>query len=485
MIIGATKTLRDAVELINENAQGIVFIVREKRKLAGVLTDGDIRRYLLAGGTLDIPVRDIMKQGFVACPVETPAEELASLLSDRIRHIPLIDDQGCVVDYACRHHLRRIPVMEPFLGGNELAYVIDCIKTNWISSQGKYVTEFERKLAEILGASNASAVSSGTAALHLALLTLEIGPGDEVIVPDLTFAASANTVIHTGGSPVFVDVSPHTWTMDPDEIEKAITPRTKAIMAVHLYGHPCDMDPIMAIARKHDLLVIEDCAEALGAAYKGSPVGLIGDAGCFSFFGNKLITTGEGGMVLFKESKHAERVKIFRDHGMSADKRYWHVEVGYNYRMTNLQAAVGVAQLERFDLILDRKLTLVELYEKAFASCSGITLPPKTPWARNIFWLYTILIDEGDYGSRDDVIRKFLLNGIETRPVFYPIHQMPPYSRFAKGCSFPNSEAISKKGLSLPSSGSVTQAQVDSISETLAQIRELRQIRGAVACIAG
>ena len=477
LIIGEKKSLREAVEAIDNNAQGIVFIVSDDNKISGVLTDGDIRRCLLKGVTLETPVWEAMKKDFVSCSVETPPEEVALLLSDKIRHIPLVDCQGRVVDYACRHQLRRIPIMEPNLAGNELAYVIDCIKTNWISSQGSYVAEFERKFSEIVGGGEALAVSSGTAALHLALVSLGVGSGDEVIVPDLTFAASANAVIHTGASPVFVDVSDHTWTIDPGKIEAAITEKTKAIMPVHLYGHPCDMDPIMAIAKKKNLLVVEDCAEALGAEYKGRAVGLFGDAGCFSFFGNKLITTGEGGMVLFKNSGNSDRVRILRDHGMSREKHYWQLEAGYNYRMTNLQAATGVAQLERFDVILDKKLSLMDLYQKALSRCPGITLPPKFPWAKNVFWLYTILLDENEYGQRDEVIRKFLLNGAETRPVFYPLHQMPPYSRFTKGQSFPVSDALSRTGLSLPSSASVTQEEVNSIAAILAQIRELKQIQ--------
>lgn len=478
LIISGNLHLRDAIYKINENAQGIVFVVDDDHKLCGILTDGDIRRALLHGQTLDVSVRETMNKNFIVRPVDTPNEELTKLLTDKIRHIPLIDSEGRPVDYACRQRLHTIPVMEPFLGGNELAYVIDCIKSNWISSQGKYVHTFEEKFAELLDGGTALAVSNGTVALHLALETLGIGPSDEVIVPDLTFAASVNAIIYTGATPVLVDVSRTTWNIDPAGLTKAITPKTKAIMVVHLYGHPADMDPISEVARRNNLLVIEDCAEALGAKYNGNPVGLIGDAGCFSFFGNKMITTGEGGMVVFKDRKYAEHAAILRDHGMSREKRYWHTEVGFNYRMTNLQAAVGVAQLEQFDSILRKKTDIAKIYKEAFTGCPGITLPPQEAWAMNVFWLYTILVDENVHGKRDDLIRKFLLNGIETRPVFYPIHKMPPYVKFTGNSAFPNSEGISRMGISLPSSITASRGDIEFVVDTLNKLLQMRGIAG-------
>ncbi len=479
MAIAEGKTLREAVVMIDRNAQGIVFVVDENGRLKGLLTDGDIRRSLLKGSTLEAKVSEVMNRRFTFRHVETPPEEITPLLNDHIRHIPLVDSEFRLVDYACLARLHRIPIAEPDLGGNELNYVVDCVKSNWISSKGKYVDQLEQMFGEIFEGRKAIAVSNGTAALHLALVALGVKTGDEVIVPDLTFAASANAVIHAGAIPVFVDISFSTWGLDPKEVEKAITPKTKAIMPVHLYGHPCDMDPILEIARQHHLLVIEDCAEALGAVYKGRLVGLLGDAACFSFFGNKMITTGEGGMVVFREDEQAERAKLLRDHGMSKDKRYWHLEVGYNYRLTNLQAAVGVAQLEQYKQFVDRKQAIANAYTSALRDCEGVTLPPAEPWAENAFWLYTILIDEGIFGRRDDLIRKFLLNGIECRPVFYPLHQMPPYQRYcSRKKNFPISERISSCGISLPSAVTLSDKEIEEICRVLLHVKEVKKIRG-------
>lgn len=470
MVIPQGSPLKDAIRAIDENAQGIVFAVDVDGSLSGVLTDGDIRRSFLKGCSLDTPVGDVMRVDFVSMPLDTPEEELMGLLSDRIRHIPLRDEHRRPVDYACRHRLRRIPVMEPVLAGNELAYVTDCIKSGWISSQGSYVQKFEKMFSVLMSGRESVAVCNGTVALHLALLSLGVGPGDEVIVPDLTFAATINSVLHAGATPVIVDVEPGTWAISPEGIEAAITSKTKAVLVVHLYGHPADMDKVMAVARRHGLFVVEDCAEAIGARYRGVPVGTIGDAGCFSFFGNKTVTTGEGGMVVLKQPAHAERARLLRDHGMSRDRKYWHTAVGYNYRMTNMQAAIGVAQLEVLPDILDRKLRLAGAYNRLLSGCGGTTLPPKMAWADPACWLYTITIDEEVYGPRDEVVGKLLLNGIETRPVFYPLHEMPPYAGYAGVREFPVSVGISRAGLSLPSSVSVSEKEAEEIACALLDI---------------
>ncbi|MBK6776482.1 MAG: DegT/DnrJ/EryC1/StrS family aminotransferase [Flavobacteriales bacterium] len=228
-------------------------------------------------------------------------------------------------------------------------------------------------------------------------------------------------------TPVIADVHPDTWTLDPAEVERLITPRTKAIMPVHLYGHPCHMDELMAIARKHKLFVVEDCAEALGALYKGKPVGSFGDAATFSFFGNKTITTGEGGMTLFRDPAVAERAIVLRDHGMDKQKRYWHQMVGYNYRMTNVQAAIGVAQLERLDEFVQAKRNLAAVYNAGLSGINGVTLPPEEEWAFNGFWLYSCILGESFGMQRDELMEKMMRNGVETRPLFYPLHEMPPY----------------------------------------------------------
>jgi perosamine synthetase len=303
----------------------------------------------------------------------------------------------------------------------------------------------------------------------LALLALDIGPGDEVIVPTLTFIATANAVTYTGACPVFVDSEPDTWNIDPNLIEEAITSRTKAIIPVHLYGHPANMDPILEIAARYGLAVIEDAAEAHGARYKGRRVGGIGDIGAFSFYGNKIITTGEGGMVVTNRADLAEKVRMLRDHGMSPERRYWHPVLGYNYRMTNLQAALGVAQMEKIDIILSTKQRIAQAYKERLREVPGITLPPEASWAQNVYWLYSILVDAEIFGhTRDDLRTRLSEQGIETRPLFPPVHTQPIYNR---GQCLPVAERLAATGLSLPSAASLKFEDVARAAEAVVGLR--------------
>lgn len=361
-----------------------------------------------------------------------------------------------------------IPVYQPDLSGNELVYVTDCITSSWISSLGEYIPRFEEAFAAFCGVRHAIAIDNGTAALHLALALYDIGPGDEVIVPTLTFVATANAVHYTGATPVFVDSESESWGIDPAAIETKISPKTRAIIPVHLFGHPANMGPIMALAQKYNLIVIEDAAEAHGAEYKGQRVGGIGQVGCFSFYGNKVLTTGEGGMLTTNDADVAKKARLLKDHGMSKEIRYWHPVVGYNYRMTNIQAALGLAQLERIDHILARKRRLAEIYHTNLADCPGIIRPPEADWAKNIYWLYTILITNDLAVSRDDVARALKQRGIDSRPVFIPMHQLPPYQDTAN--AFPVAENLSQQGLSLPSYLTLSDNQLNFICNTLREI---------------
>jgi perosamine synthetase len=477
MCILLDKSLREAIGIIDKNAQGICFVVDEQGILRGILSDGDIRRALLKGITLDDKVQQAMYTNFTSLPIDAAITETQAALSNKITHIPLVDEKGVVLDYACIHRFRRIPVMEPSLANNELEYVTNCIQTNWISSQGKYVRQFEEMLATYCQMPYALAVSNGTVALHLALLAMGIGEGDEVIVPDLTFAATINAVLHANATPVIADVDPATWNIAPEQIEQLITPKTKAIIPVHLYGFMAAMDEIMAIAKKHDLRVIEDAAEALGSELNNQKSGSFGDASTFSFFGNKTITTGEGGMVLFKDKAHYDRACILRDHGMSRDKKYWHDMVGYNYRMTNLQAAIGVAQMENIDKIVAQKIKLAQQYTSTLKELSAyITLPPQHPNVLNTYWLYSVTINNQEgILSRDEIIKKLLANGIETRPIFYPLHQMPVYKKYAKA-TYPVSSAISEGGMCLPSYINLTISDITFICSKLASIFKINQL---------
>jgi len=363
----------------------------------------------------------------------------------------------------------RYPVAEPEIGEEELKNVVEAVKSGWISSKGKFIEEFENLFAKYIGLKYGVATSNGTTALHLALSALNIGPGDEVIVPDLTFAATINAVMYTGAKPVIVDVNGDYWCMDPEKVKEAVTPRTKAVIPVHLYGHPCDMDAIMEIAERHGLYVIEDCAEAHGAEYKGVKVGSFGQISCFSFYGNKIITTGEGGMCLTNDEDLAEKMRMLRDHGMSPQKKYWHETIGFNYRMTNLQAAVGVAQLAKIEKFVDKKRKIAKIYAEELSKLQDITLHPEMPWAKCVYWLYTVLLKEKINVDRNMLMEKLAMEGIETRNMFYPLHEMPIYQEYASStCS--TSSKISSRGLSLPSSTKLTEEDILNITQKLKEI---------------
>lgn len=362
-----------------------------------------------------------------------------------------------------------IPVAEPWLGEKELAYAAECVKTSWISSIGKYVSQFEEEFAQFCGSRYGVTTSNGTTALHLALRSLGVGEGDEVIVPALTFASTAFAVSYTGAVPVFAEVDVHTWNIDPSKIEERITAKTKAIIVVHLYGHPADIDHILEVAQKYNLKVIEDAAEAHGAEYKGKRVGSLGDAGCFSFYGNKIITTGEGGMLTTDSEALMEKARLLRDVAMSPDKRYWHTDIGFNYRLTNLQAAIGVAQLEKIEEIIRLKRRNAKLYDSLLKDVEGVTLPPEALWAKSVFWMYSILVDE-DFGrNRDSVMEGLRKKGVDSRPFFYPLHTLPPY---ATGEKFPVSEDLGKRGVNLPSSVKLTEEEIAYIVDVIRRLKK-------------
>ena len=364
--------------------------------------------------------------------------------------------------------MKFIPVYKPDLSGNELKYVTDCIESEWISSLGEYVGRFERDFASLCEVEHAISLANGTVALHLALLLFGIGPGDEVIVPSLTFVATANAVRYVGAEPVFVDLDPQTWTLDINKTEQKITSRTRAVIPVHLYGHPVDMDPLSEVANEHGLHIIEDAAEAHGAKYKDRVVGGLGDVGCFSFYGNKTITTGEGGMLTTNDDQLAEKARFLKDHGMDKERHYWHTEVGYNYRMTNLQAAVGLAQVERFDRIFARKRELAVMYHEKLIDCPGIELQPEAHWAKSSFWMNSIILTE-DYPLSRDAMRESLLEqGIDTRPFFIPLHQLPPY--LDSNPDFPISDRLSERGLNIPSYPTLKDVEISRICGAIMEL---------------
>jgi perosamine synthetase len=360
-----------------------------------------------------------------------------------------------------------IPVFAPWLGDNVRRYVLDCVDSGWISSLGEYVPRFEREFATFCEASHAVACANGTTALHLALATLGIGPGDEVLVPDLTFVATANVVRYTGATPVLVDVDPATWTLDPDQARRKVGPRTRAIIPVHLYGHPVDLDPVLELGRAHGLEIVEDAAEAHGARYRGRSVGAIGRVGAFSFYGNKILTTGEGGMLVTNDAGVAERAAFLRDHAMDPGRRYYHPEIGFNYRMTNIQAAIGCAQLEHVEAILRRRKAIAAAYEAGLAGIRGLTRPPAAPWAESVFWMYSVLVEDGFGRSRDEVRERLRARGIDSRPFFGPLHELPPHRSDAP---FPVTTGLSARGINLPSGTGLTPDEIATVCQALREL---------------
>ncbi len=359
----------------------------------------------------------------------------------------------------------KIPVAQPKLGGNEKKYVLDCLESNWISSNGKYITQFETEFAKFCQVRHAIATNNGTTALHLALVALDLKPDDEVIVPTVTYIATANAVRYCGAKPVLVDVCPKTMNIDPLQLKAKITSRTKGIMPVHLYGHPADMDPIQELAKQHGLFILEDAAEAHGAQYKNKPVGSIGDCATFSFFGNKIITTGEGGMVTTNDDALASRLRLFRGQGMDLNRRYWFSVIGYNYRMTNIQAAIGLAQLEKIEEALAVRSKLANWYNEALAHLTDVLLLPiSQPWAKHVYWMYTIFLKTGGENERNQIMHALEKEGVETRPVFYPLHIMPPYF---ERTDYPVADEWAQRGINLPTHQFMSKILVKRIASVL------------------
>ncbi len=352
-----------------------------------------------------------------------------------------------------------IPISQPSIGARERELVLDAVDSGWVSSIGKYIDEFETVFARYCGTEFALTVSNGTTGLHLALVTLGLGPGDEVIIPDLTFVATANAVAYTGATPVLADVDPDTLCIDPASVEALITERTKVIMPVHLYGHPADMDALTAIAKAHNVTVIEDAAEAHGAEYKGRRVGGLSQCGVFSFYGNKVVTTGEGGMLTTNDPAFYQRAKRLRDHAMSKERRYFHDERGFNYRMTNLQAALGVAQMERIDDFLKRRAEIMAWYNSAIPFCKGVRLNRVQNWANSAFWMVCLEVDEFDEARRNAFMGGLKQRGIDSRPYFCTMSSMPMY----KQRPLPVAARKAQTGLNLPSFFDLTQKDVERI----------------------
>ncbi len=367
-----------------------------------------------------------------------------------------------------------IPVNEPLIGKKEFEYVNECLKTGWISSGGRFIEEFGEKFASYIGMKYGIAVNNGTNALILALRVLDLPAGSEVIMPTFTIISCALACIYNNLKPVLVDCKPDTWNMDIAQIEEKITEKTKAIMVVHIYGHPVDMDLVAEIAKKYNLHIIEDAAEALGAEYKGQKCGSFGDVSCFSFYGNKTITTGEGGMVLTDEKELAEKLRRLRNLGFIPQRRFYHEELGYNFRMTNIQAAIGLAQLERIEEHIDKKRKIGKLYTELLKNIPYLQLPVEKEWVKTIYWMYGVVLDKKTRMNAKEFGKKLLTNGIQTRPFFLGMHEQPVFHKMGlfKDGSYPVAERIAKQGLYLPSGLTLKEEEIKEIAKAIEKILE-------------
>ena len=361
-----------------------------------------------------------------------------------------------------------IPISKPFIGAREKQLVLEALDSGWVSSIGKFIDEFEAGFARYCGTEYALAVSNGTTGLHLALATLGLKPGDEVIIPDLTFVATANAIAYTGATPVLADIDPDTLCIDPASVKSLVSGRTKAIIPVHLYGHPAEMDALTEIANAHGLDIIEDAAEAHGAEYKGRRVGGLGKCGVFSFYGNKVITTGEGGMLTTNDRTFYQRARRLRDHAMSPERRYFHEEQGFNYRITNLQAALGVAQLERIDEFLERRAEIMDWYRSEIAATDHVRLNRVKNWAKSAFWMICLEVDWLDESRRDAFMQALKARGIDTRPYFCTMSSMPMYRQDP----LPVSARKAQIGLNLPSYFELTRLEVKRIGSAVNEVLE-------------
>lgn len=386
-------------------------------------------------------------------------------------HLPTLREVDVSSDLSSTIENEFVPIAAPVIGEREIAYVTDAVKSGWVSSIGAYVDRFEELFATYIGVKHAIALSNGTAALHLALHALGVGKGDEVILPDLTFAATAHTVLQVGATPVFVDVERDTWCIDPLAIERAITGKTKVLMPVHLYGHAADMAAINALAKTHDLFVLEDAAEAHGAMIADQKAGSLGTVAGFSFYGNKLITTGEGGMLTTDDDALAARIRFLKDHGMSPQVRYLHTELAFNYRITNLQAALGVAQLEQIETFVEKKRQLFGWYAEELAGVPGLTLNIERPNYRNTYWMISVVLDDQLRSSREDLCASLRAKGVDTRPFFIPMSELPHLTSYRTvGVSGPECSVamkLSRHGFNLPSGCGLSRGQVRRVCDAL------------------
>jgi perosamine synthetase len=457
-VCSTSESLIAAIEKCLDNGLGTCLVVGDKRHVVGRISLDDIGKAVLDGALLD-PRLDQHIERF-----SHRLHNDSSVDKDVLR--PVLDASGRLVGVDIDRSSQRIQVARPDMSHREFRSILDAFLSSWISSKGPYVDKFEQEFRAFIGTDHGVAVSNGTVALHLGLLALGIGPGDEVIVPDLTFAATINAVLFCGATPVIVDVDRRTWGISLAGVQQAVTPRTKAIIPVHLYGRPVEIGPIAAFAAKRGIGIIEDCAEAHGARYEGRPVGQFGDVACFSFYANKIVTTGEGGMCLTNSPELAQSIRLLRDHGMTPSRSYWHERVGYNYRITNLQAAIGYSQLWRIEEVLDRNREIANAYRTALQGIPGVKFPPPMDAVYEpVVWLASVQVPAA---KRDQLLMAASEARIEMRPFFHSLSTLPPYEKYARVC--PNSLELSATGINLPTSRAVDDQVIDRIARVFRNV---------------
>ena len=465
ILLENNKTIRDAMIKMNDNALDTLMIVDEQEILIGVITDGDIRRRLLKNNNLDEKVIYAMNREFVSASVKDKREDVLELRKDGIKSIPLVDENFKIIGCIGPEIDEYIPIYDTVFKGNELKYLSDCIKKSWVSSSGEYVKLFENEFSKYTRLKNCLSTSSGSTALEIALSLCNLNELDEIIVPNLTFASPLNSAIRTRAKIVLVDVNKDNMCLNASEIIKKVNSKTKVIIVVNLYGYPVDIQKIRSsIAR--EILIIEDCAESLGSFRKQKHCGIWSDFATFSFFGNKTITTGEGGMLFCAKDEDKEKALLLRDHGMSRSKKYWHDEIGFNFRITNLQAAVGLAQLERIEEILFNKREVFEKYFKYLSPYGFKFNQVDQDHVIDSRWLITVTHQNiKEYGV-ENLEYQLKLLGIDIRKVFYPLSSMPLYKQYCY-CNYRNSHYLHNSYICLPSSPNLTTIQIKIISEKM------------------
>lgn len=457
-VCNTSENLIAVIEKCLDNGLGSCLVVEDDNRLVGRVTLDDIGKAVLDGALLNPTLGHHLKTlgGRLQNDTSVDANVLRAL----------VDDGGFLVGVAIDRSTQQIQVARPDMSRNEFRTLLDAFLSSWISSRGPYVEKFEQEFRTFIGAQHGIAVSNGTVALHLALLALDVGPGDEVIVPDLTFAATINAVLYCGATPVIVDVDRRSWCMNLAAVEAACTARTKVIVPVHLYGRPAEIGPIATFAKGRGIAVVEDCAEAPGARYAGRPVGQFGDISCFSFYANKIVTTGEGGMCLTSSAELAQSIRLLRDHGITPNRSYWHERVGYNYRITNLQAAIGHSQLWRIEETLARNSQITDMYRQALTGIPGVQFPPALDAVyQPVVWLSCVQVPAE---QRDALLRAAFEAKIETRPFFHSLSTLPPYEKYARHC--PNSLELAATGINLPTSRAVDAQVVERVARVFRDV---------------